>query len=40
MVKEYAEGIILLHDGLIILQFSIYIKPEFANMFAKGMFYK
>lgn len=40
MVKEYAASIILFYDGLIILQFSIYIKPEFANMFAKGMYYK
>lgn len=39
MVKEYAANTILLPDGLIILQFSIYIKPKFANMFAKGMFY-
>ena len=29
---------ILLCIGLIILQFSIYIKPEFAKMLVKGMF--
>lgn len=36
--KRILQGVILLCIGLIILQFSIYIKPEFAKMLVKGMF--